>query len=104
MKNHAHLNSSKLIRSLIPPSNGIRIEQVERSEHTLNITLRAVAQRFNAPTAPPSVPKFTVATQEHCPIYHGVRVSFGSTCTPASSSAQFLTALAAYSLKGYRQS
>ncbi|MEP6776371.1 MAG: ISL3 family transposase [Chloroflexota bacterium] len=49
MKNHAHLNSSKLIRSLIPPSNGIRIEQVERSEHTLNITLRAVAPAVQCP-------------------------------------------------------
>lgn len=49
MKNHALLHSSKLLRSLIPSSEEISVERVERSAHTIHITLRAVTPATQCP-------------------------------------------------------
>jgi transposase len=50
MKNHALLHSSKLVRSLVPLSEGIHVEQVARATHTLHITLKTVAPTALCPS------------------------------------------------------
>jgi len=49
MKYRALPTNSKLVRSLIPAKEGIVIEQVEQSGHTIHITLRAVAPAARCP-------------------------------------------------------
>lgn len=49
MRNHALLHSSKLVRSLTPPSDGICVEQVEQCADVLHITLKTVAPGAQCP-------------------------------------------------------
>src|SRR4029078_1992481 len=107
MKNHAPLHSSRLVRSLIPISEGISVEQVEQSAHTIHIKLRTVAPAARCPHAPCLAAGFTAATLERCLerclTYRGVRSSFGSICIPASSSVWLAPVNAASSLNACQQ-
>lgn len=49
MKTHAFLRQSKLMRSLIPSSQGIRVQQVTTDHQTISITLQTISPTARCP-------------------------------------------------------